>query len=117
MKLKIFIIPVLVLAFACQNTPKETVQEDEPVAEEPTQKVLANVQKIELNIEGMTCTGCENAVQKTLNEFEGVFASKADHEKGIATVEIDSTKVDITKVKEAIIELGYTAKEHNVLTE
>lgn len=116
MKLKILIIPVLALAFACQNAPKETAQEAESVAEEPTQKILANVQKVELNIEGMTCTGCENAVQKTLDEFEGVYASKADHEKGIAVVELDSTKVDITKVKEAIIELGYEAKEHHVLT-
>ena len=79
--------------------------------------IMANAQKIELNIDGMTCTGCENAIQKTINEFEGVYTSKADHVKGIALVELDSTKVDILKVKEAINELGYEAKEYRILTE
>jgi copper chaperone len=117
MKFKFLFIPILVIAFACQNTPKESSQEKEPVTEEPTQEVLVNAQKIELQIEGMTCTGCENAIQKTIDEFEGVYTSKADHEKGVAVVELDSTKVDILKVKDAINELGYEAKEHHMLTE
>ncbi|MCB2194571.1 MAG: cation transporter [Bacteroidetes bacterium] len=117
MKFKFFLIPILVFAFACQNTPKEKSQENEPVTEEPSQEVMVNAQKIELQIEGMTCTGCENAIQKTIDEFEGVYTSKADHEKGIAIVELDSTKVDILKVKDAINELGYEAKEHHMLTE
>lgn len=117
MKFKFLFIPILVFAFACQNTPKETSQEKEPGTKEPSQEVMVNAQKIELQIEGMTCTGCENAIQKTINEFEGVYTSKADHEKGVAVVELDSTKVDILKVKDAINELGYEAKEHHMLTE
>lgn len=117
MNIKFLFIPILVIAFACQNTPKETSQDNEPVVEEPSQEVMVNAQKIELQIEGMTCTGCENAIQKTIDEFEGVYTSKADHEKGIAVVELDSTKVDILKVKDAINELGYEAKEHHVLNE
>jgi len=116
MKIRFLLIPVLFIAFSCQNAPKETSQESEPV-EETTAEEMLNAQKIEINIEGMTCTGCENAIQKTIDEFDGVYTSKADHENGIAVVELDSTKVDIKKVKEAIDELGYVAKEHSVLTE
>jgi copper chaperone CopZ len=63
----------------------------------------------------MTCTGCENAIQKTINEFDGVYSSKADHQTGIAIVEIDSTKVDIQNVENAINELGYQAKGHEII--
>jgi copper chaperone CopZ len=113
MKLKCLLILVILFAFACKNTPKENVVQEE-LTEEIT---MVNVQKIELNIVGMTCTGCENAIQKTIDEFDGVYSSKADHVNGIAILEIDSTKVDVIKVKDAINELGYEAKDHNILNE
>ncbi|MFO7827938.1 MAG: cation transporter [Bacteroidales bacterium] len=115
MKIKFLIIPIILLAFACQNATKEDktkVTEAKDTAE--IEKV--NVQKVQLNINGMTCTGCENAIQKTINEFDGVYSSKADHQKGIAIVEIDSTKIDLQKVESAINELGYEAKGHEILT-
>lgn len=116
MKISFLIITVIFIAFACQNTPKEEVkQTEEPIQKEEIAKV--NVQKLELSIDGMTCTGCENAIQKTIDEFDGVYFSKANHIDGIAIIEIDSTKVDILKVEEAINELGYSAKGHKILSE
>jgi len=114
MKIKFLFISIIFLAFACQNAPKEATQTSEETAE-----IVAkvNVKKAELNINGMTCTGCENAIQKTINEFEGVYASKANHENGTAVFEFDSTKVDILKVEEAINELGYEANGHTLLAE
>lgn len=112
MKLKILFIPVILFAFACQNAPKEKPKDSPQPVE---QKIMANAQKIELSINGMTCTGCENAIQKTINEFDGVYSSKADFEKGIAVFEFDSVKVDISNVKSAINDLGYEAMEHSIL--
>ncbi|MFC2150902.1 cation transporter [Bacteroidota bacterium] len=116
MKLKFLFIPILLIAFACQNTPTETAQETEPALEEATQEFVANA-KVEIKISGMSCAGCENAIQEAIDKFDGVYASKADHEKGIAVLELDSTKIDLLKVKEAINELGYEAKEHSILSE
>lgn len=113
MKFKYLLILVILFAFACKNAPKESIVQEE-IIEEVT---MVNVQKIELNINGMTCTGCENAIQKTIDGFDGVYSSKADFEKGVAILEIDSTKVDVIKVKEAINELGYEAKDHSILNE
>lgn len=110
MKIRLVIIAIILLAIACKNIPKEESNQTELI-----EKV--NVQKLELTIEGMTCTGCENAIQKTIDEFEGVYASKADHVNGIAVIEIDSTKVDILKVEKAINELGYISKGHNILAD
>jgi len=114
MKLKNLLILIILFAFACNNAPKENIVQE---AESTEKVVKVNVQKLELNIEGMTCTGCENAIQKTINEFEGVYSSKADHQNGIAVIEIDSTKVDILKVEKAINDLGYISKGHHMLAE
>ncbi|HAF27547.1 MAG TPA: hypothetical protein DCG75_00725 [Bacteroidales bacterium] len=114
MKIKILLFSIILFAFACQNAPK---QETEQVQESTEEIVLTNAQKIEISIEGMTCTGCENAIQNKISKFEGVYSVKADHEKGIAILELDSTKIDILEVKSAINELGYKAIGHIVLTE
>ena len=114
MKTKFLIILIIAFAFACKNAPKEeTVQ-----SEESTETVaMVNLQKVELNIEGMTCSGCENAIQSTIDEFDGIYSAEADHENAIAILEFDSTKVDLSKVEEAINELGYTAQGHVLLKE
>ncbi len=113
MKLKYLLILVILFAFACKNTPKENI-EQEGVTNEIA---MVNVQKVELNIDGMTCSGCENAIQMTIDEFDGVYSSKADHVNSIAVLEIDSTKVDVVKVMDAINEMGYEAKDYNILSE
>ncbi|NOQ27062.1 MAG: hypothetical protein GQ564_17000 [Bacteroidales bacterium] len=117
MKIKFLLIPILLFAFACQNTPKETTEQAEETTETTEEVIVANAQKVEINIKGMTCTGCENAIQNAINEFEGVYSSKADFEKGIAILEFDSTKVDMANVKLAINDLGYVAAEHSIVTE
>lgn len=117
MKIKFLLIPILLIAFACQNTPKETTEQAEETTETAEEVISANTQKVEINIKGMTCTGCENAIQNAINEFEGVYSSKADFEKGIAVLEFDSTKVDISKVELAINDIGYEATGHNILNE
>jgi copper chaperone CopZ len=112
MKIKFLFIPILFFAFACQNAPKETTEQAKETTEEV---VMANVQKVEINIEGMSCMGCENTIQETILAFDGVYSTKADHEKGIAVLEFDSTKVDVANVKLAINDLGYEATEHSIV--
>ncbi len=114
MKIKLLLIPAFLFTFACQNAPK---QEAEQVQENTEEVVLANAQKVEISIEGMTCTGCENTIKNTIGKFEGVYSTDADFEKGIAVLEMDSTKVDLSKIEEAINEVGYKATGHKKITE
>lgn len=114
MKFRLLFIPIILLAFACQNTPK---QSEKQVKENTEEVILANAQKIEISIEGMTCTGCENTIKNTISGFEGVYSTDANFEKGIAVLEIDSTKVDILKIEEAINEVGYKATGHKKMSE
>jgi len=67
--------------------------------------------KVALNIEGMTCTGCEQAVNHALKSQPGVFKAESNHKTGLAMVEYDSAKVDVNQLKQAVEnQAGYTVK-------
>lgn len=60
---------------------------------------------IQINVEGMSCDGCEKNVEEALKNVEGVEDAVADRETNSATVEGDAEIQDlITAVREA----GYT---------
>jgi copper chaperone CopZ len=63
-----------------------------------------------LDIEGMTCTGCENTIKEAVEKLPGVMAVSASHTEGLAVVKYDSTKTNIKTISDAIIEAGYTVK-------
>jgi copper chaperone CopZ len=67
-----------------------------------------NIAHAEITIKGMTCTGCENSVNKALSDLNGVIHVKSDYHTGIAKVRYDKTKVSSKQFKKAIEEsVGY----------
>lgn len=58
-------------------------------------------------VEGMTCNGCERAIQTVIKNLEGVFASKADLKTSSLFVEYNPQKVTIDQIKAAVNKLGY----------
>jgi copper ion binding protein len=62
--------------------------------------------KTVINVEGMSCAHCVNAVNRALREVEGVVAVDVDLQSKTATVEhSDTTTFD--NMKTAIEEAGY----------
>jgi len=59
-----------------------------------------------IDIDGMSCTSCEDNVTDALGELPGVESASADHEAGTATVEGDA---DVNAVVAAVEEAGYEA--------
>lgn len=83
-----------------------------------TQKVAspsATVQKIEVQIEGMTCTGCEEHVKSEINKLDGITNLAVSYENGNAIVDFDSQKTGIGKITEAINKTGYQAVKHKII--
>lgn len=83
-----------------------------------TQKVVspnAITQKIEVQIEGMTCTGCEEHVKAEINKLDGITDLTVSYENGNATVSFDSQKTGIDKITEAINKTGYKATNHKII--
>lgn len=61
-------------------------------------------------VEGMTCGGCEAAIEIKLRNIDGVESAEASHEKGSAVVRYDPTKVTPDRIVSAIEDLGYKVK-------
>lgn len=67
----------------------------------------AELHTITYNVEGMTCTGCEQTIQANIIKLDGVDAVKASHTEKTAVVTFDIHKTDTTSIKEAIASSGY----------
>ena len=67
------------------------------------------MEKIELKVEGMHCTGCSTRLQKVLNNLESVSKAEVSFETGVAKIEYDS-KLDLDDIKNAIIDAGFEVK-------
>lgn len=68
------------------------------------------MEKIEIKIEGMHCTGCSTRLEKVLNGIEGVSASVSFEDKK-AVIEYDSNMVKTDDIYSAIEDAGFEVKE------
>ncbi len=67
----------------------------------------ADIQTIQLDIEGMTCKTCDSHVAHAAQEVDGVIEAKADHTTGKAEVKFDNTKTSKEAVIRAIDKTSY----------
>jgi Cu+-exporting ATPase len=65
-------------------------------------------ERLELPIEGMTCSSCAGRVEKSLNKLEGVEAT-VNFATERATVEFDPERVEPEQLLGAVEEIGYKA--------
>jgi len=60
-----------------------------------------------LNVEGMTCGHCKDAIEGELNGISGVEHSSADFESGVVEVRYDEGRVTTEDLEAAVEEAGY----------
>lgn len=89
----------VLLAISCSGNKQEKSSE----------QVVASF--VEVNIEGMTCTGCEQTIQRRVGKLEGIKSIKATFTDGKAIIEYFPENVDTLKIKEAITGSGYIVKK------
>ena len=65
-------------------------------------------ENITLQVEGMTCIGCEQRLGKALGRLEGVREAIADHRTGRVTVRFDPSVTDRAALAEQVGTAGYT---------
>lgn len=70
---------------------------------------MNNEKKI-LNVEGMSCSHCENAVKKSVGALKGVDSVSVDLKGNKVTVEYDSERVNLEAIKATIEDQGYEVK-------
>jgi copper chaperone len=65
------------------------------------------VEKVTLNVTGMSCGHCVKAVEGSVGELEGVNSVKVNLEAGTVDVEYNNDAVTLDKIKETIDDQGY----------
>lgn len=73
-----------------------------------------NLSTLHLRIGGMSCTHCENTIQKGLFALAGVKKVKASYGKGTAEVQYDAGIVTPQRIEKTIDKLGYTVISEEV---
>lgn len=68
------------------------------------------MKEIIINVEGMSCNGCENRIQNAVKTIEGVENVIANHTNGTVTVTLNK-EVDVDVIKEKIEDIGFEVKE------
>ncbi len=92
----IFIGGSLVI-FSCRNHAEKSERRQPVVAE------------VTIPVQGMTCGSCEHHIETEVIRQAGVIEINADHEKAIAQVKYDSTKISLEQLVAAINATGYKA--------
>jgi len=67
----------------------------------------ANLKKVALNIEGMTCEiGCARTIQSKLSKTEGVKFAEVNFEKKKGVVEFDANKISEKQIIEVVEQIA-----------
>jgi len=66
------------------------------------------MQKVTLNVSGMSCGHCVTRVQKALKALDGVAEAEVSLADKSAVIAYDETRVDKAKLAEAIVDAGYS---------
>lgn len=65
------------------------------------------MEQLELRVNGMTCTGCEQRIQRALAQVDGVVRSVADHRAARVKVVFDPARTSLQTVQARIKQAGY----------
>ncbi len=65
------------------------------------------MEKVTINVEGMSCGHCVKAIEGSVGKLAGVSKATVDLENGKVDVEYSAAEVSIEKIKEAIDDQGY----------
>jgi copper chaperone CopZ len=65
------------------------------------------MEHLELRVNGMTCTGCEQRIERALAQIDGVVRSDADHRAAQVRVVFDPARTLAQAVEARIEQAGY----------
>ena len=65
------------------------------------------MKNITVKVDGMTCGGCQAAVEKAIASLGGVASAKVSLEAGAAEVNFDETTLGAEEIEKAVEEAGF----------
>jgi mercuric ion transport protein len=70
----------------------------------------AEAESTVIEVEGMTCAGCEPHINETLKGLNGIISSEASYQNKNVKVVYNAKQITLEQIKKAIDEIGYKAK-------
>lgn len=67
------------------------------------------MKEVTFQVGGMSCGGCERAVETALGKLSFVSRVKADHKEGRVTVECSPEDADLEQMRATLNRMGYRA--------
>jgi len=67
----------------------------------------ANIQTLNLEVKGMTCASCEEHINHSVNQLNGILKVESSYENGNTEIEFDISKTTIEEIKKAVNSTGY----------
>ncbi len=61
----------------------------------------------QVKVNGMHCNSCVLAVQNSLEDVDGIESAKADLDSGNVEIELDTSKVTLEDIDEAVQDVGF----------
>lgn len=105
MKKTVFLLLALIALFtACNSGSAEQKTSSEPGSREINMDAVV---MIDMDIEGMTCTGCENTIETGVSELPGIVSVEASHTDAKTRVKVDTSITSVEKISEVINSKGY----------
>jgi len=104
---------IAIMLVACKAKTTDTAAGENSTSSDLIVNPEALIQ-IDLSVEGMTCTGCENTINSGVSEIAGVVEVKSSHIDGVTIVKYDSTQANIDQISKVISGKGYIVKGYSV---
>ncbi len=67
----------------------------------------SQIEYVELEVSGMTCTGCETHVKHAVSELTGILEVEASYKEGSAVVKFDASQTNLEEIEVAIESIDY----------
>jgi copper ion binding protein len=66
------------------------------------------LEKLTVQVDGMSCDHCKQAVEKAARGLPGVMAADVDLAAKTLTLEFDAAKTELAEIEQAVEAAGYT---------
>lgn len=73
--------------------------------------MIRRIANIAIQIDGMTCTGCESRIESKLNKTRGIESAKVSYANASASVTYDSAVIDQAQIEKIIESLDYQIRK------
>ena len=105
MKKIIIVLAAAALLFACNSNTKTS---DEAASETPS--MAAEWVEVVLNVDGMTCNGCENAIKGGIETLSGIETVESSFEEGWTKIKYDKNLTSLDDIEGKISDTGYVVE-------